>query len=66
MLTNVNQDLNLILFEMIKKFTIEEDKTLKQNLGVKMLVLKNAGHISNQSGYGEWGWVLNWTKEHIK
>jgi len=46
--------------------TIEEAKTLKKELGVKMLMLENAGHINDQSGYGEWDWVLKWTKERIK
>ncbi len=46
--------------------TIEEAKTLKKDLGIDMLMLENAGHINEQSNYGEWAWVLNWTKERIK
>ena len=42
--------------------TIEEAKALN----IEMLTLQNAGHINTESGYGEWEWVLNWTKERIK
>jgi predicted alpha/beta hydrolase family esterase len=46
--------------------TTQEAKTLKKDLDIEMLTLENAEHINTNSGYGEWAWVLNWTKERIK
>jgi predicted alpha/beta hydrolase family esterase len=37
---------------------IEEALWLKSHLGIEMHILKNAGHINAESGYGEWPWML--------
>ena len=36
----------------------EEAKVLQNELNVPMKILKDAGHINTQSGYGEWDWIL--------
>ncbi len=33
---------------------------LQKAMGVEMTVLKNAGHINADSGFGEWPWVKEW------
>jgi len=38
--------------------SVDEAKDLQQSLHVTMKVLKNAGHINADSGYGEWNWML--------
>jgi predicted alpha/beta hydrolase family esterase len=38
--------------------TLKEAKSLQNTLSIKMKVLKNAGHINVDSGYGEWEWML--------
>ena len=43
--------------------TPDEAKTLQKDLAVEMVVLENAGHINEESGYGEWEWVLEWVKK---
>ena len=40
----------------------DEAMALSARLGVEMKVLKNAGHINAESGYGEWPWLLEWIK----
>lgn len=44
----------------------EEARALQKELGIDMMILENAGHINDQSGFGEWHWVLNWVKERLK
>jgi hypothetical protein len=39
--------------------TLEEAKSLQKSLDVKMEILKDAGHINADSGYGPWPWMLN-------
>ena len=46
-----------------KYLTQNEAKELQNSLGVEMEVLKDAGHINSDSGYGEWKWILNNIKE---
>ena len=38
--------------------TNEEALSLQQTLAVNMKILKNAGHINADSGFGEWQWIL--------
>ena len=38
--------------------SLKEAKSLQNSLGVEMKVLKDAGHINTDSGYGEWPWML--------
>lgn len=42
--------------------TQEEAALLQEKLDVEMMVLDQAGHINAESDYGEWPWVLAWTK----
>jgi len=38
--------------------TQHEAEKLQNELGVPMKVLKDAGHINADSGFGEWEWIL--------
>ncbi|WP_415397145.1 RBBP9/YdeN family alpha/beta hydrolase [Sulfurimonas sp. CS5] len=38
---------------------LDEAKSLKKELNVKMEILENAGHINADSGFGPWPWMLN-------
>jgi len=38
--------------------TEQEAKNLQKSLNVEMKVLKDAGHINADSGFGEWEWLL--------
>ena len=38
--------------------SLEEAKSLQNSLGIEMEILKEAGHINTDSGYGEWPWML--------
>jgi len=38
--------------------TLEEAQNLQKHLDVEMKVLKDAGHINTDSGYGTWPWIL--------
>ncbi|TKI70998.1 serine hydrolase family protein [Sulfurimonas crateris] len=38
--------------------TRQEADELQKALGIEMLILKNAGHVNSDSGYGEWPWML--------
>ncbi len=42
--------------------SLEEAHRFGEELGVDMLILENAGHINDKSGYGTWPWVLKWAK----
>ncbi len=42
--------------------TVEEAHTLQSHFDCEMLILHNAGHINERSGYGEWPWALEWAK----
>lgn len=46
--------------------TVDEAKKLQQDLNTQMHMIENARHITDSSGYGEWSWVLEWTKKRIK
>jgi predicted alpha/beta hydrolase family esterase len=39
--------------------TQDEALNLQSSLDVEMALIKDAGHINAQSGYGEWKWILN-------
>lgn len=43
--------------------TQAEASALQNSLNIEMKVLKNAGHINEASGFGEWPWVLEWLKQ---
>ena len=45
--------------------TQEEAATLQKELNIEMKVLKDAGHINTDSGYGKWEWALAWVKNKI-
>ncbi len=38
----------------------EEAKALQKSLGIEMMVLEDAGHINDKSGFGPWPWALEW------
>lgn len=38
---------------------LEEAKILQKELDIDMKILKNAGHINAESGFGPWPWILN-------
>jgi len=37
---------------------MEEAEQIQKKLNIPMKVLENAGHINNESGFGEWPWML--------
>jgi len=39
---------------------LAESKALAHTLGTECKVLKDAGHINADSGYGAWPWALEW------
>ncbi|BCD62998.1 hypothetical protein NitYY0826_C1886 [Nitratiruptor sp. YY08-26] len=41
---------------------LEEAHDLQRHFDCEMLILENAGHINDKSGYGQWPWVLAWAK----
>lgn len=41
----------------------DEAAAFQAALNVPMKVLEGAGHINDESGYGEWPWVLEWVRE---
>jgi len=43
----------------------EEAIELQKNLNIEMKVLKNAGHINTDSGFGEWPWFLKELKQKL-
>ncbi|MDF1875136.1 alpha/beta hydrolase [Sulfurimonas sp. SAG-AH-194-I05] len=46
--------------------TVNEAKKLQDSLGVPMKVLKDAGHINGDSGYGTWPWILEKVSQDLK
>ena len=36
---------------------------IEDNNNVK--VIENGGHLNEESNYGEWPWVLEWTKKYL-
>ena len=42
--------------------SLEEAHAMQEKLNCEMLILENAGHINDKSGYGPWPWVLEWAK----
>ena len=45
--------------------TIEEADTFQGKLNIPMKVIENGGHLNEESNYGEWPWVLEWTKKYL-
>ena len=45
--------------------SVEEAKRLQKELSVEMKVLENAGHINNDSGFGEWEWMFEELRKTI-
>lgn len=39
---------------------LPESKLLSRSLGCELKILKNAGHINSDSGYGPWPWLLEY------
>ncbi len=48
----------LIVSDNDPYMSIGEAQQLKKELGIDMKIVKNAGHINSDSGYGEWDWML--------
>ncbi len=46
--------------------TQDEAKKLQSDLDVEILVLKDAGHINAESGFGEWPWILQEIKKDMR
>lgn len=42
--------------------SIDEAKKVQSELGIEMKILENAGHINDDSGFGEWPWILEQIK----
>ncbi len=51
------QDALLIASDNDPYMDIKELKKLSNELNIKTKILKGAGHINNESGYGEWTWL---------
>lgn len=51
--------IKLIVSDNDPYMTMEEAKKLQKRLGVKMEVLRDAGHINADSGFGEWRYILS-------
>lgn len=45
--------------------SMDEAHRFKEELNIDMLILENAGHINDKSGYGAWSWVLEWAKREV-
>lgn len=45
--------------------TTSEAKELQEELGVKMKVIENGGHLNADSGYGTWEWMLTEVKSSL-
>jgi len=43
--------------------TEDEARAMRIGLSVPMKVIQNGGHLNDESGYGEWPWVLEWYKK---
>ena len=41
---------------------VDEARALQKALDIPMKVIENGGHLNEESGYGEWPWVLEWVK----
>lgn len=41
---------------------LEESRELSHDLKCELKVLKDAGHINSDSGFGPWPWVLEWVR----
>ena len=39
--------------------SLDEAKSLQKELNIEMHLVKNAGHLNADSGFGEWAWMLN-------
>jgi len=52
------KNIHLIVSDNDPYMHLSEAEKLAQKLGVKMHLLKNAGHINAQSGFGKWPWIL--------
>lgn len=42
---------------------IEKAWELQERLGIPMKVIESAGHINEESGYGEWPWILEYLRK---
>lgn len=38
--------------------SLNEVKTIQEKLKIKTKIIKDAGHINSDSGYGKWEWIL--------
>ena len=43
--------------------SLENAKKLQEDLKIPMKILQDAGHINNESGFGEWRWMLKELKK---
>ncbi len=53
----------LIVSDNDPYLSVDEAHSIQSKLGVRMHLLKDAGHINTQSGYGEWPWILQQIQE---
>ena len=57
------KDATLVISTDDPYLTIQEAENLQKELNIEMKVLKNAGHINADSGYGKWQWILQELKK---
>lgn len=50
---------HLIVSDNDPYMRVEEAQILAKNLGVELTLIKGAGHINAQSGFGPWPWMLD-------
>ncbi|WP_324171656.1 RBBP9/YdeN family alpha/beta hydrolase [Sulfurimonas sp.] len=56
---NLNADEALLICSTNDPYmTLDEAKSLQKELKVEMHVVKDAGHINADSGFGKWPWML--------
>ncbi len=46
--------------------TVQEAKHLAERFSAEIKIIRNAGHINTDSGYGEWRWILDRLKRDHK
>ena len=52
----------LVLSDNDPYLCLTESQLLQERLGIPTKILKGAGHINAQSGYGAWEWMLEYLK----
>lgn len=52
------KDSTLIASSNDPYMSLDEVKTIQKKLNIKTEIIKDAGHINSDSGYGKWDWIL--------